>query len=347
MSIVSAQDCKCLGDSLHLQLPRLLALLPLLVGHGALLLEHHEELLVSGEAVLGVLNVHLGLGVLLVRGGKLLGLAVNLLSASRDLGLLCRLQIVVGLLVGQLLLLRVTQVGLEGLQHLPQDAEDLARLGSVGLLEGGRSVEVILRLLDEGSCGTALGRSEHTLQQGGVLLHLVLEGGGDAEDVATRNLQEGCGVVLGQHCDGSLQSGDGLQQILLLSIELSQLLLPQGSRLLKGLLVGRALLLQGLDLSVQLRTETGQLLDLAGEVCDACLRLGNCLGLLLVVGLAPARQLLVDLLVLLLLLLQLLRHVLQEVDHLGHGPLLGRSHIKAQGIGSAKKRQKGNEDCNL
>ena len=48
----------------------------------------------------------------------------------------------------------------------------------------------------------------------------------------------------------------------------------------------------------------------------ACLRIRDGLGLLLVVGLAPARDLLVGLLVLLGLLLKLGQHVLDEVDHL-------------------------------
>ena len=68
---------------------------------------------------------------------------VDLGLAGGDLVLLGGLQVLVRLLVGRLLLLGGGEVGLEGLLHLREDAEDLAGLRGVGLLEGGLRVEVI------------------------------------------------------------------------------------------------------------------------------------------------------------------------------------------------------------
>merc|ERR1719482_1178169 len=65
-----------------------------------------------------------------------------------------------------------------------------------------------------------------------------------------------------------------------------------------------------------------ELFDGAHELGDARLRDPNRLALLLVVRLAPARELVVDVLVRLHLLLQLLTHVLQQVDDFGHRTLL-------------------------
>ena len=55
----------------------LLALLPLGVSHGALLLQHHEELLISAQRLLGVFKILLGLSILFIGISKLLGLAIG------------------------------------------------------------------------------------------------------------------------------------------------------------------------------------------------------------------------------------------------------------------------------
>merc|ERR1719486_621934 len=116
--IVARQDGERLAHGLDLLSPGLLALFPLLVRHLARLLQVHEELLVRREGVPRVLEVLLRLRELLVRVGKLLRLGVLELRAGLDLRLL----------------LRRAQVRLEGLLHLLEDAEDLARLRSVALL---------------------------------------------------------------------------------------------------------------------------------------------------------------------------------------------------------------------
>ena len=72
--------------------------------------------------------------------------------------------------------------------------------------------------------------------------------------------------MLGEHGDGRLQGGDGLEQVLLLRVELSQLLLADGRGLVKGLLVAGDLLLEVLDLGAEAGAAGGELLDLGGEV---------------------------------------------------------------------------------
>mmetsp|Transcript_80357 Transcript_80357/g.204357 ORF Transcript_80357/g.204357 Transcript_80357/m.204357 type:complete len:372 (-) Transcript_80357:496-1611(-) len=206
VGIVSGEHGQGLGHGLHLQLPRLLALLPLLVRHLALLLQHHQELLICGKRGLCVLNVHLRLRILLVRVSQLAGLGLDLRLAGRDLLLLRGLQVLVCFLVGHLLLLRGRQIRLEGLLHLPQDAEDLARLRSVGLLEGRPRIEVILGGLHKGGGRLALRARQDTLQEGSVLAEFVLQGRCNAQHVAAGNLQEArsC-IVLREHRDRRLE----------------------------------------------------------------------------------------------------------------------------------------------
>merc|ERR1719331_321729 len=136
----------------------LLALLVLGIGHLAGLLQVHQELLVRGESVARVLQVLLGLRVLLIRVRKLLRLRGLLVLASLDLRKLRGLQGLVRLLALHLLLLRGREVRLERLLHLLQDAEDLARLRRVALLERRLRIEVVTRRLDEGSDGLVLRR---------------------------------------------------------------------------------------------------------------------------------------------------------------------------------------------
>merc|ERR1719213_588946 len=147
-----AEDRQGLAAALDLLSAGLLALLVLGVGHLAGLLQVHQELLVRGEGVARVLKVLLGLRVLLIRVRKLLSLRVLLVLASLDLRQLRGLQGLVRLLPLHLLLLRGREVRLERLLHLLQDAEDLARLRRVALLERRLRIEVTRRL-DEGSDG--------------------------------------------------------------------------------------------------------------------------------------------------------------------------------------------------
>mmetsp|Transcript_112246 Transcript_112246/g.206015 ORF Transcript_112246/g.206015 Transcript_112246/m.206015 type:complete len:225 (-) Transcript_112246:802-1476(-) len=125
MSIIRAEDRQRLGHCFHLKLTRLLPRLPFGIRHCALLLEHHQKLLVSRERVLGVLDVFFGLGILLVSCGLLRALLVDGIAARSDLCLLCRLQILICLLARHLFLLRGRQVGLKGFLHLFKDAKDL------------------------------------------------------------------------------------------------------------------------------------------------------------------------------------------------------------------------------
>mmetsp|Transcript_78270 Transcript_78270/g.175442 ORF Transcript_78270/g.175442 Transcript_78270/m.175442 type:complete len:272 (-) Transcript_78270:212-1027(-) len=260
--------------------------------------------------------------VLLVRVGKLLRLGVDLLDAGCDFGLLRGLQVLVSLLVGCLFLLRIGQVRLKCLLHLPENAEDLAALRCVGLLESGRCIEVVLRGLDERVGRPPLRVREHTLQQRGVPLHLLLERGRDTHHVAVGQLEQGFSMVLRQHRDGRLQRRDRFHQILLFRIEFRQLLLAERGGLIKGFLVFRLLLFEILDLSVEARAASSELLDLRRELRDARLGVRDRLRLLLVVGLAPACHLVVDRLILLGLLLELLHHVLEQCDHLGDRAVL-------------------------
>mmetsp|Transcript_104270 Transcript_104270/g.204535 ORF Transcript_104270/g.204535 Transcript_104270/m.204535 type:complete len:356 (+) Transcript_104270:215-1282(+) len=57
MGVVPAENGHRLGNGLHLLLPHFLALLPLLVRHGALLFQHLEKLFVDGQAPLRVIKV--------------------------------------------------------------------------------------------------------------------------------------------------------------------------------------------------------------------------------------------------------------------------------------------------
>ena len=71
-----------------------------------------------------------------------------------------------------------------------QDAKDFTRLRSIGLLEGWLGIEVILGTLDEGGDGSPFLVSEHTSQEGSMLLHLVLHGGCNSFKVAVWDLEE-------------------------------------------------------------------------------------------------------------------------------------------------------------
>merc|ERR1719498_421457 len=85
MCIITAENCKGFGASLHLQLACLLAFLPFRICHAALFFEHHQKLFVGRQRLLGILNVFFGLGIFLISVCKFLCLAVDLGLAGLDL----------------------------------------------------------------------------------------------------------------------------------------------------------------------------------------------------------------------------------------------------------------------
>ena len=105
-------------------------------------------------------------------------------------------------------------ITLKSLFHLAEDPKYFPRLRSIRLLEGWFGVEVILRGLDE--CGNRLPLlvCEHTLQECGMLLHLILHSGSDANKVTVGHLQQKR-IVLRKNGDRRLQCRNGLKQILL------------------------------------------------------------------------------------------------------------------------------------
>merc|ERR1719191_2236783 len=97
--VVPREHSQGLGDCLHFKLASLLALFPLRIGHGALLLQHHEELFISGQRLFGVGNILLGLCIFLISIGQFLCLGINLSLPGCNFIFLCCLQLFVGLLV--------------------------------------------------------------------------------------------------------------------------------------------------------------------------------------------------------------------------------------------------------
>merc|ERR1719453_2381166 len=79
--VVGAEDRKCFAHGLDLLRASLRALLELLVGHLARLLQVHQELLVSRKRVAGVLQLLLRKRKQLIRVRKLLRLRVLLVRA--------------------------------------------------------------------------------------------------------------------------------------------------------------------------------------------------------------------------------------------------------------------------
>merc|ERR1719506_1565696 len=307
VGIIGAQDSECLTHSLDLLLAGLRALLELLVRHLARLLHVHQEHLVRIQRHSRVV--------------KLLSLRVALVLAGFDLRLLRRLQIVIRRLALHLLLLRVREVALERLLHLLQNSEDGARLRSVALLEGGVRVEEVARGLNERRDRLLLSRRCDLVDHVLVLAELALDQHRNVDQLLGRHLGELC-IVLAQDGDGTLQRTDGLEHVLLLAVELREFLLANGGGLVEGRLVLRDLGPEVLDLRVQPSTCRGCLLDGCCEIGDVSLRVVNGHRLIFVVGLAPARDLLENLLVLFALLFELRAHVLQEIDDLRNRPVL-------------------------
>merc|ERR1719162_794511 len=273
MCIIRTENSQSLGAGLHLKLTSFLALFPLCIGVRALLLEHHQELLISRQGSLGVLQRFLGFRQFLISGGELLGLLVNLILTCLDLVSLGLLQILICLLVGHLFLLAVRQICFEALLHLLQDSEDLTRLWRIRLLEGWCGIKIVLRSLEECSHCPALMVSQDSLQHCGILVHLVLNCGRNTLQMPGRDLQESTAMVLAEHSDCRLEGRDSLERILLLGVELCKFLLPDGSGCIEGLLILGNFFLQVLDLSGQAGTGCSQLLNLVGEVFNLGLRI--------------------------------------------------------------------------
>jgi len=88
MGIITAQDSQSLRTCLHFQLPGLLALFPLRICHTALLLQHHQELLIRRQRLFGVGNILLCLCIFFISVSQLLCLRIDLLLSGLDLILL-------------------------------------------------------------------------------------------------------------------------------------------------------------------------------------------------------------------------------------------------------------------
>merc|ERR1719181_1513329 len=321
VSVVGAQDGEGLAHRLDLLLAGLRARFVLLVRHLARLLQGEKERLVGIQRHTRVLEVLLRLSELLIRVGELLRLRVALVRAGFDLRLLRGLQIIVRLLALHFLLLRARQVALERLLHLLQNAEDGTRLRGVALLEGRLGIEIVARRLDERRDRLLLGRRCDLVDHVLVLANLALDEHRNVDELIGRHLNK-LRVVLAQDGDRTLQGADGLKHILLLAVELREFLLADGGGLIESRRVLRDLGTEVLDFRVQPSTRRRRLLDGSREIGDVGLRVVNRHGLALVVGLAPARNLLEDLLVLLTLLFELRAHVLQEINDLRNRTVL-------------------------
>mmetsp|Transcript_95072 Transcript_95072/g.255719 ORF Transcript_95072/g.255719 Transcript_95072/m.255719 type:complete len:214 (-) Transcript_95072:152-793(-) len=195
--------------------------------------------------------------------------------------------------------------------------------GDRGALRLGIGRHLRLIIQDQQShraCTTALGTGgdNHFVLQGAVA-----EEHAHRSDQGLVHLQHGLGLlVLREDGDGVTQVGDGLHLVLLLLAELSGLLLTD----LGSLLQVRGVLL---DLLLGLLDGSGEVAELGSTLLDLCtqlqvlgLRVGNGLGLLLLVGLAPADHLVVHLRLVVRLGVKLGLHLLQEVDDTLH-----RTHI--------------------
>mmetsp|Transcript_47736 Transcript_47736/g.117066 ORF Transcript_47736/g.117066 Transcript_47736/m.117066 type:complete len:537 (-) Transcript_47736:2-1612(-) len=319
--LVAGEERQCLGDSGNLLLASLCSLLVLLVSQLALLFQVGQEGLVCGEAGSSVLQILLRVCEALIGVRQFFLLLFEVILPLLNLIFFGSLQLLVRTLRLHLILLGLRQISLKGRQHVLENPENLAGLGGVGLLEGRLSIKIIFRRLDEGLHRLHIRDRQHVAQAIVVTVYCGTESGLHIEERGTT-------IVLGKDSDSRLQSRDGLQGVLLVLIEFSQLFLAVGSGLVQRLLVLLHFNLQVFDFGVQPRAGSGFLLYLIDQPVNAGLSISNGLGLVLVVGLAPASDLVVDLLVFFGLLLELLHHVLQEVDHFGDRSvllLLGRA----------------------
>merc|ERR1740121_485908 len=104
--------------------------------------------------------------------------------------------------------------------------------------------------------------------------------------------------MLPKYRECRLQRADRPEHVLLVRVEFSQLLLAQSCRFGKGVLVLLHLFAVVLDLYAELSTCCGVALYLRPEAVDASLCICDGLALLLVIGLTPASQVVIDFFVL-------------------------------------------------
>mmetsp|Transcript_56854 Transcript_56854/g.184186 ORF Transcript_56854/g.184186 Transcript_56854/m.184186 type:complete len:417 (+) Transcript_56854:889-2139(+) len=291
-------------------------LVELLITGGALFLQVREEGPVDVELLLGVLQFLEGLSMLLLELRDLLVEFGHEFPAGTDLILLGGLQLREILRILLLLGLRLGEVLLEVLLHLAEDAKNLAALRRVALeardlQEGGGA----LRLQQEGAEGQHV-RGRHGAGLAGQIEDLrVLQLLGDL-----LHLRE-AGIVLSQDDERLIEGLDRLDEVHLLAVEDLVVLHAQGAGLLEGGLVSVDLVQGFVALGLQLIHLRLGLAQEGLERGDFLIAGLDGRGLLTVVGLAPAGELLVHGLVVIEIPLELLAHVLQETHNLHHGPL--------------------------
>mmetsp|Transcript_95731 Transcript_95731/g.252995 ORF Transcript_95731/g.252995 Transcript_95731/m.252995 type:complete len:422 (-) Transcript_95731:69-1334(-) len=314
-------------------------LVELLITGGALFLQVREEGPVDVELLLGVLQFLEGLSMLLLELRDLLVEFGHEFPAGTDLILLGGLQLREILRILLLLGLRLGEVLLEVLLHLAQNAKDLPALGRMALIardgqEGGGT----LRLHQEGPEG------QHVRGGHGVVAQLhdlralqMLRDGADLREAGRGD------VVLAQDSECLVAGLDGLDEVHLLGVEDLVVLHAQGAGLLEGGLVSVDLVQGFVALGLQLIHLRLGLAQEGLERGDFLIAGLDGRGLLTVVGLAPAGELLVHGLVVVEVLLQLSLHVLEQPDHLHHGSLLEIAVREAGSAGRAEEENLGDK----
>mmetsp|Transcript_103240 Transcript_103240/g.298658 ORF Transcript_103240/g.298658 Transcript_103240/m.298658 type:complete len:526 (-) Transcript_103240:36-1613(-) len=296
------------------------ALLELLCALRALLLQPLQERSVEPQLCKHILKLLERLSVFLLEGRDLLVEFGLQLPPRSDLLLLCSLKRSVILDAFCLSFLQAAQVLLKVLLHLLKNAKDLAALWGVALeardCQEGRPA-LALRLNEELAQHSSVGHCTRAQTRAAEL-----------DDACSLQLpgsflqEAGLWVVLLKHRDRLIASLDRLDQIHLVRMKLLVLLHAEGAGLLQRLLVPVhlfehrvALRLQLLHLGHRLAQGCLQLLLLLLRGLDGC-------GLLAVVRLAPAVELLVHCLVVLEAGGKLPLHVLQQSHDLNHRALL-------------------------
>mmetsp|Transcript_33573 Transcript_33573/g.85912 ORF Transcript_33573/g.85912 Transcript_33573/m.85912 type:complete len:450 (-) Transcript_33573:4-1353(-) len=354
---VLVQNLQGLGQGHQLCIARLHADLVLLVLSLAVLLQVHQEALVRLQRRSRGLTVLLGLRRLVQKVRKLRLLLVLLLRRRRDLRQLRRLQVLERDLRLHVLVLRLRQVPRELVLHLLQHAQDAAAARVERLRIRSRTLQVVRVRLHTNLLIGLLPRQQLCLRQRGPLaeglLRDVLQGAHELEQVALHDVLElrvaqldgvadlqeraACAarprrklrrgllalllqqVDLGQHLDRLFQQRNGLLVVLLGRQERRVLLLAVRGGRVERLRVLGDVGLQAADLRLELALTGRGLLDERRELLDRGLRVGDSLGLRLLIGLAPAHVLVVGLKVGLGVLLHLHLHLLDEGDHLADG----------------------------
>mmetsp|Transcript_43411 Transcript_43411/g.102249 ORF Transcript_43411/g.102249 Transcript_43411/m.102249 type:complete len:333 (+) Transcript_43411:835-1833(+) len=221
MSLIRTKNLNSLCNGRQLLLADTLSILPLLVCGSATLLQVQQERIVLRDGVLRKLEILCGCCMKLIALSQLPLFLVDGCGDGGNFCLLRSLDVLIFRLVIHFLLLGFRQVGLEGLQHLLQDAIDFARLWHVVLSECGRGCRGIL--LGKREHHPALLRGDPALQEMLMPLHLHphhLQGAGDLGVLG----QQGRGlprlVMLAKNHNRSLQGLDGLDEVLLFRVEL-------------------------------------------------------------------------------------------------------------------------------